>query len=105
MKITYLDRHVNVQTDRFGRAVVTSSTTAVLFLYTFSPGQAMTEHTQPLSHVFLTVLEGEGHITVDRETVIAGEGAVITVEPGIVHAIHNRSDKPLVVSSFMSPKP
>jgi quercetin dioxygenase-like cupin family protein len=103
--IQHLKDHVNFQEERFGRSVVFSSDIAVQFIYTFHPGQAMTDHTHPFSAEFITVLEGEAQISVDTESVLVEEFGVVLVPPEAVHSIHNHTDKPLVVMSFMSPKP
>lgn len=105
MRITSLKDHIRFDAERFGRSVVFSSDTAVMFIYSFHPGQAMTEHTQPFAHVILHVLEGEAHVSVATETVMAPAGTVISIPPETVQAIYNRSDRPLVVASYMSPKP
>ena len=105
MKITNLNDHANFQKERFGRSVVMSADTAALFLYSFQPGQAMTDHTHPFSAEFLTVIEGEAQISIRTETFLAGVNDVVIVPPEAVHSIHNHSKKPLLVASFMSPKP
>jgi quercetin dioxygenase-like cupin family protein len=105
MILENLRAHMKFESERFGRSVVLSSDTAVLFLYSFQAGQAMTDHTHPFSNEFLQVIQGEATITVDVETVLAKPGEVIFVPREFVHSIHNHTDRPLVVSSFMSPKP
>jgi len=105
VKVTRLQEHVNLQENRFGRSVVLTSDTAVMFLYSFKPGQAMTDHTHPFSTEFLTVIEGEALITVGTESVLAEPGTAVAVPPEAVHSIQNKSQEPLVVASFMSPKP
>lgn len=105
MKVTQLSKHVALQEERFGRSVVLTSDASVLFLYTFKPGQAMTDHTHPFSNEFLTVIEGEALISVGTESVLAEPGTAVAVAPEAVHSIHNHGQTPLVVASFMSPKP
>lgn len=105
MKITHLQDHVNFQDERFGRSVVAASDTAVLFLYSFKPGQAMTDHTHPFSAEFITVLAGEAAITIGTETVLAQVDDVVIVPPEVVHSIQNQGQEPLLVTSLMSPKP
>ncbi|NTV52454.1 MAG: cupin domain-containing protein [Candidatus Firestonebacteria bacterium] len=105
MRIQHLDQHVNFQPEKFGRSVVFSTDTAAQFMYTFQPGQAMTEHTHPFSAEYLMVLEGEAQISVGTESVLAEVNSVVLVLPEEVHAIHNHGSEPLVVLSFMSPKP
>jgi quercetin dioxygenase-like cupin family protein len=105
MRITHLRDHVNFQDDKFGRSVIFSSDSAVEFLYTFKPGQAMTEHTHPFSTEFITVLEGVAQISVGTESVLAEPDTVVAVTPEDVHSIHNHTNEPLVILSVMSPKP
>jgi quercetin dioxygenase-like cupin family protein len=105
VKIAHLQDYVNFQNERFGRSVVMSSDTAVLFLYSFKPGQAMTDHTHPFSAEFLTVVAGEALITINTETVLAQVDDVVIVPPEAVHSIQNQGREPLLVTSFMSPKP
>ncbi len=105
MRIQSLDNHINFQDEKFGRSVVLSSDTAVQFIYTFKPGQAMTDHTHPFSTEFLTVLEGEAVISVGTESVMAVTNSVVIVPPEEVHSIWNHSDAPVIIMSFMSPKP
>jgi quercetin dioxygenase-like cupin family protein len=105
MRLQHLKDHVNFQDEKFGRSVVLSSDTAAQFLYTFKPGQAMTDHTHPFSTEFITVLEGEAQISVGTESVLAEPNSVVMVPAEEVHSIHNYTDEPLVVLSFMSPKP
>lgn len=105
MKIESLLNHIQLQGDRFGRSVIATSDSAVLFLYSFNPGQSMTDHTHPFSNEFLTVMEGEAMITVGTESVLAEPGQVVLVPKESVHAIQNLTDERLLVTSFMSPKP
>ena len=105
MRIQHLDKHLNFLDEKFGRSVVFSTDTAAQFMYTFKPDQAMTEHTHPLSAEYIVVLEGEAQISVGTETVIAEVNAVVLVLAGEVHSIHNYGREPLVIMSFMSPKP
>lgn len=105
MKIQKLKEHANFLDEHFGRSVVASSDTAALFVYSFKPGQSMTDHTHPFSAEFLTVIEGEALISVGEESVLAEPDTVVVVPPEAVHAIHNNTQKPLLVASFMSPKP
>ncbi len=105
MNIEDLKKHVQFEEDVFHRQVVLSSDNAVLFVYSFLPGQAMTEHTHPFANEFITILEGEAVISSGVESVLAHQDDVILVNREEVHSIHNHSDQPLIVSSFMSPKP
>jgi quercetin dioxygenase-like cupin family protein len=105
MRIEEIKEHVNFQKERFGRSVVLTSDNSVLFLYSFKPGQAMTEHTHPFSNEYLTVVEGEAVISVGVESVIAKPQHVVFVPREEHHSIHNNTDKPLLVTSFMTPKP
>jgi quercetin dioxygenase-like cupin family protein len=101
VRIEELEKHINFQDERFGRSVVLSSDTAVLFMYSFKPGQAMTEHTHPFSNEFITVVEGEAVISVGVESVLAEPHMVVFAPKEVVHSIHNYTDKPLIVTSFM----
>jgi quercetin dioxygenase-like cupin family protein len=105
VRIQHLDQHLNFQDEKFGRSVVFSTDTAAQFMYAFKPGQAMTEHTHPLSAEYIVVLEGEAQISVGMESVLAGVNAVVLVAPEEVHSIYNLGREALVVLSFMSPKP
>jgi quercetin dioxygenase-like cupin family protein len=105
LRIRHLDQHVNFQDEKFGRSVVFSTDTAAQFMYTFKPGQAMTEHTHPFSAEYIVVLEGEAQISVGTESVLAEINAVVLVLPEEVHAIYNHGREPLIILSFMSPKP
>lgn len=105
MKITNLRDHINYRDEKFGRSVVASGDTSVLFVYSFKIGQAMTDHTHPFSTEFISVLEGEARISVGTETFLATVGDVVQVSAEAVHAIHQQGQVPLVVLSFMSPKP
>lgn len=105
MQIKDLKKYVQFDEEKFARQVVHSCDHAVLFIYSFLPGQAMSEHTHPFSHEFITVLEGEAVISVGVESVIAVQDDVLLINPEEIHAIQNHSNKPLVVSIFMSPKP
>lgn len=105
MRIEDLKQHVQFDEKIFTRQVVHSCDQAALFIYAFLPGQAMTDHTHPFSYEFLTILEGEAVITVGVESVLAAQDDVVLVHREEVHSIQNHSDQPLVISSFMSPKP
>jgi quercetin dioxygenase-like cupin family protein len=105
VRIQHLDQHVNFQIEKFGRSVVFSTDTAAQFVYAFRPGQAMTEHTHPFSGEYILVLAGEAQISVGTESVLAAVNDVVLVAPEEVHAIYNHGSEPLVVLSFMSPKP
>jgi len=105
MRIEELKKHVNFQKERFGRSVVLTSDNSVLFLYSFKPGQAMTEHTHPFSNEYLTVIDGEAVISVGVESVLVKPHQVVFIPREEVHAIHNHTKKPLLVTSFMCPKP
>jgi mannose-6-phosphate isomerase-like protein (cupin superfamily) len=65
----------------------------------------MTEHTHPFSAEYIVVLEGEAQISVGTESVLAEINAVVLVLPEEVHAIYNHGREPLIILSFMSPKP
>ncbi len=105
MRLEELKKHINLQPDRFGRSVILSSDNAVLSLYSFQPGQAMSEHTHPFSGEFISVIEGEALISAGVESVLAPPHSVTFVPPEAVHSIHNHGSTPLLVTSFMSPKP
>lgn len=105
MRVEELKAHINFQKDRFGRSVVMTSDNSVLFLYSFKPGQTMTDHTHPFSNEYLTVIEGEAVISVGVESVEVKPHEVVFVPREEIHSIQNKSKKPLLVSSFMSPKP
>ncbi|MBN1595458.1 cupin domain-containing protein [candidate division FCPU426 bacterium] len=105
MRIEDIKKHANFQPDRFGRSVIITSENSVLFLYSFKPGQAMTEHSHPFSQEYLTIIEGEAVISVGVESVIAKPYQVIFVPREEIHAIYNYSRQPLLITSFMSPKP
>jgi len=105
MRIENLQDHANFEPTGFGRSGVITSDNSVLFLYTFKPGQAMTEHTHPFSNEYLTVIEGEALISVGVESVLVSPQQVVFVPREAVHSIHNHSARPLLVASFMSPKP
>lgn len=105
MRIEDLKKHANFQEERFGRSVVLTTDNSVLFVYSFKPGQAMTEHTHPFSQEYLTVIEGEALISVGVESVLVHPNEVVFVNREVIHSIHNNTDKPLLVSSFMAPKP
>lgn len=105
MKSEELLKHSNFQDNHFGRSTVLSSDNAVLFVYSFLPGQAMTEHSHPFSHEFITVLEGESVISVGVESILAFPNTVVFVPREAIHSIQNHTQRPLLVSSFMTPKP
>ncbi len=65
----------------------------------------MSDHTHPFSGEFLSVIEGEALISVGVESVLAQPHSVTFVPPEAVHSIHNHGTTPLLVTSFMSPKP
>jgi mannose-6-phosphate isomerase-like protein (cupin superfamily) len=105
MRIENLQDHANFEETGFGRSVVITSDNSVLFLYTFKPGQAMTEHTHPFTNEYLMVIEGEALISVGVESVLASPQQVVFVPRESVHSIHNHTSQPLLVASYMSPKP
>jgi quercetin dioxygenase-like cupin family protein len=105
MKVNNLREHINLQAVHFGRSVVVSADSSVLFLYSFQPGQSMTDHTHPFASEFLLVIEGQALISVGTESVLADPQSVVGIPPEAVHSIHNQGSKPLLVASFMSPKP
>lgn len=105
MRIEEIKKHANFQAKGFGRSVVITSDTSVLFLYSFKPGQAMTEHTHPFSNEYLTIIEGDAMISVGVESVLASPQQVIFVPREARHAIYNLGKTPLLVTGFMSPKP
>ncbi|MEW6517187.1 MAG: cupin domain-containing protein [candidate division FCPU426 bacterium] len=105
MRIENIKDHIQFEDEGFGRSVVITSDNSVLFLYTFKPGQAMTEHTHPFTNEYVTVIEGEALISVDVESVLVAPQQVVFIPRESVHSIHNHSSKPLIVASFMTPKP
>ncbi len=105
MLFTNIREHVLWQNDHFGRSVVLSSDNAAFFLYAFKPGQAMTEHSHPFSTEYLLVLEGEAVISVGTESVLAVPDAVVVIPAESVHAMYNHTQRPLLIGSFMTPKP
>ena len=105
MKVTSLSDFVDFTDERFGRSAVLSSNQAALFLYCFKPGQEMPDHTHPFSAEYLLVLEGEAVISMDVESVLAGVHQAVLIPPEAVHAISNAGSAPLVIASFMSPRP
>ncbi len=105
MRVEEIKKHVDFQNEHFGRAVILSSDNAVLFLYSFKPGQAMTEHSHPFSNEYLAVVEGEAVISVGVESVIVQPQQVVFVPREEHHSIENNTQKPLLVTGFMTPKP
>ena len=65
----------------------------------------MPDHTHPFSGEFLSVIEGEALISVGVESVLAQPHSMTFVPPEAIHSIHNHGSAPLLVTSFMSPKP
>jgi quercetin dioxygenase-like cupin family protein len=61
-----------------------------LILFGFAPGQELTAHTAPMPAT-IQVLEGEAAITLGEETVEAGPGCLIHMQPNLSHGIVAKS--------------
>ena len=78
---------------------------SLLSVLYFLPGQAMAPHRHMDADEYFTVIEGEADMLVNSERVPLHQGHTFLRQRGMVHAIRNSSDHPLVVQSFQSPIP
>ena len=61
-----------------------------LVLFTFSPGQRLSEHTSS-TLAFLHFLSGEATVTLGKDSVEVGPGAWVRMDPGLAHSIMTKS--------------
>lgn len=71
----------------------------------FLPGQAMAPHRHMDADEYFTVIEGEADMIVNGDRVPLHPGQTFLRRRGMVHAIRNSGEQPLVVQSFQSPIP
>ena len=71
----------------------------------FLPGQAMAPHRHLDADEYFTVIEGEADMLVNGDRVSLPRHHTFFRERGMLHAIRNPGDTPLVVQSFQSPVP
>src|SRR5436853_268370 len=71
----------------------------------FLPGQAMAPHRHLDADEYFTVVEGEADMLVNGDRVSLTRHHTFLRERGMLHAIRNSSETPLVVQSFQSPIP
>jgi mannose-6-phosphate isomerase-like protein (cupin superfamily) len=78
---------------------------SLLSVLYFLPGQAMAPHRHMDADEYFTVIEGEADMLVNSDRVPLPQGHTFLRQRGMVHAIRNSTDQPLVVQSFQSPIP
>src|SRR5262245_37743502 len=61
-----------------------------IILFGFASGQELTAHTAPMPAT-IQVLKGEANVTLGDDSVVAGEGCVIHMQPNLVHGIVART--------------
>ena len=71
----------------------------------FMPGQAMAPHRHMDADEYFTVIEGEADMLVNGNRVPLPQNHTFLRQRGMLHAIRNSSESPLVVQSFQSPIP
>lgn len=71
----------------------------------FLPGQAMRTHRHLDSDEYFTSAQGDAEMYVNGRLVPLPEGHTFLRCRGMLHALRNASDKPLVIYSFQSPIP
>lgn len=97
---------VSVQSEeRFTKRVCFNHPQALVFLLTFSPGQALPAHRHPGSAVVLTISAGSGEIEVDGATSPIAQGDLLLVTGDEQLAIRNPGSEALVVLVTLSPNP
>jgi quercetin dioxygenase-like cupin family protein len=57
-----------------------------IILFGFAPGQELTAHTAPMPAT-IQVLRGQAAVTLGADSIEAGEGCVIHMQPNLVHGI------------------
>ncbi len=65
---------------------VVDKKTGTLTLFAFDQGQGLSEHTAPFDAV-VQVLDGEAHLTIAGETVVAKEGQLVIMPANASHSV------------------
>ncbi len=68
-----------------------------IILFGFAAGQELRAHTAPMPAT-IQVLKGEAGITLGSESVEAGEGCVIHMQPNLTHAVVARTPLLMLLS-------
>ena len=72
-------------------------------LVRFNPGEDFKAHYHNVMEENFFVLEGEVAITVDGAEHVLTVGDMINIEPGEIHYLINRSDKPVKMIAVLGP--
>ncbi len=70
--------------------IITRNDKGNLTLFAFDKGQNLSEHTAPFDAI-VQILEGTGHIIIDKKEYVVNEGQIIIMPADIPHAVEARS--------------
>jgi len=91
--------------ERFTKQICFNHPQVLVFVLTFSPGQALPPHRHPGSAVVLHVSSGTGVFVVDGNESPVAAGDVLLVAGEEELAVRNTGEAPLVLLVSLSPNP
>jgi quercetin dioxygenase-like cupin family protein len=94
-----------VSAERFTKQICFNDPQVLVFVLTFSPGQALPPHRHPGSAVVLHVSTGTGLAVVDGQESPIAKGDVLLVNGEEELAIRNSGTEPLALLVSLSPNP
>ena len=90
---------------KMGKAELLSGTQLYCGLNSFLPGQDHALHSHTGQDKLYLVLEGEGEVTVGKDTERVSAGDVVLAKEGVPHAVDNTGSGNLVLLTVMAPPP
>lgn len=103
MTLYQLERYQDTAAEGFTKRMVRESPQALVFVLNFQPGQALPAHSHAESEVVLTVLTGEGEVTVDGRVERVRAGAVVHCEGRETLSATNTGKETLSLLVFLYP--
>lgn len=91
--------------ERFTKRICFSDPQVLVFVLTFSPGQALPPHKHPGTTVVLHVAGGSGQVTVDGQESSVDRGDVLLVTGEEEFSVKNSGTEPLRLLVSLSPNP
>lgn len=98
-------RHATFQPEKMGKTTLFRSSSMMVGLNAFEPGQAHALHAHAGMAKLYHVLEGHGHFLLDGERLPMHAGQLLVAPEDVPHGIENDSDARLVVLVVLAPAP
>jgi quercetin dioxygenase-like cupin family protein len=103
MKTVQLQDFRETSAEGFTKRMIHESVNGLVFLLNFQPGQSLPAHSHAESEVLLTVLCGQGELTVDGRLQAVKPGTAVHLEGKETLSARNTGTTPLSLLVFLYP--